>query len=196
MGPALMIHGPGIDVPAASAHRAFHRDVAVRRLDLSPRQPGLRAVDLAGELNWMTAAAASSTPSAPAAAELARVRKVSESRAGCAAQSKYEETEPGFAHVAMDQLPLIEERGNHGAGRGGFALRRDVTGEDAFRSLLCRCADGGGQRHSARCRARGARGLRRRGRGRDRRAGLRGGTPSGVPSRRRHHHPCTDECCA
>ncbi len=111
MGPALMKQGQGIDVrphPHIGLSTVtwlfdgsiYHRDSLGSEQPISP-----------GELNWMTAGRGIVHSERTTAADLARERKVFGIQSWVALPKQFEETDPGFAHVAMEQLPLIEERG-------------------------------------------------------------------------------------
>lgn len=110
-GPVLMRAGQGIDVrPHPHIGLAtvtwlfdgaiYHRDSLGSQQPIAP-----------GELNWMTAGRGIVHSERTDAAELARDRQVFGIQSWVALPKAFEETAPAFEHVAMDQLPLIEDRG-------------------------------------------------------------------------------------
>jgi hypothetical protein len=110
-GPVLMRAGQGIDVrPHPHIGLAtvtwlfdgaiYHRDSLGSQQPIAP-----------GELNWMTAGRGIVHSERTAAAELARDRQVFGIQSWVALPKAFEETAPAFEHVAMDRLPLIEDRG-------------------------------------------------------------------------------------
>ena len=110
-GPVLMKSGQGIDVrphPHIGLSTVtwlfdgaiYHRDSLGSEQPIAP-----------GELNWMTAGRGIVHSERTAPADLARERKVFGIQSWVALPKAHEETAPGFEHVAMERLPLIEERG-------------------------------------------------------------------------------------
>ena len=110
-GPVLMRAGQGIDVrphPHIGLSTVtwlfdgsiYHRDSLGSAQAISP-----------GELNWMTAGRGIVHSERTAAPDLARDRKVFGIQSWVALPKSHEETAPAFEHVAMEQLPIIEERG-------------------------------------------------------------------------------------
>jgi redox-sensitive bicupin YhaK (pirin superfamily) len=110
-GPVLMKAGQGIDVrPHPHIGLAtvtwlfdgsiFHRDSLGSEQPIAP-----------GELNWMTAGKGIVHSERTAAQELARDRNVFGIQSWVALPKQYEETAPAFEHVAMADLPLIDDRG-------------------------------------------------------------------------------------
>ena len=110
-GPVLMQAGQGIDVrphPHIGLSTVtwlfdgsiYHRDSLGSSQSIAP-----------GELNWMTAGRGIVHSERTAAPDLARDRKVFGIQSWVALPKSHEETAPAFEHVAMEQLPLIEERG-------------------------------------------------------------------------------------
>ncbi len=111
MGPILMKSGQGIDVrPHPHIGLAtvtwlfdgimFHRDSLGSEQPIAP-----------GELNWMTAGRGIVHSERTPAAELARERKVFGIQSWVALPKAQEETAPGFEHVDVSKLPLIQDRG-------------------------------------------------------------------------------------
>ena len=111
MGPALMQPGIGVNVrphPHIGLSTVtwlfdgsiFHRDSLGSEQPIAP-----------GELNWMTAGRGIVHSERTIAAELANERRLFGIQSWVALPKKYEDTAPGFAHVAMEKLPLIEDRG-------------------------------------------------------------------------------------
>lgn len=111
MGPILMKSGQGIDVrPHPHIGLAtvtwlfdgmmFHRDSLGSEQPIAP-----------GELNWMTAGRGIVHSERTPAAELARERKVFGIQSWVALPKAHEETAPGFEHVDVSKLPLIQDRG-------------------------------------------------------------------------------------
>ena len=110
-GPVLILAGQGIDVRPhphiglSTVTWLFdgsidHRDSLGSAQAISP-----------GELNWMTAGRGIVHSERTAAPDLARDRKVFGIQSWVALPKSHEETAPAFEHVAMEQLPIIEERG-------------------------------------------------------------------------------------
>lgn len=110
-GPVLMKAGQGVDVrPHPHIGLAtvtwlfdggiFHRDSLGSEQSIAP-----------GELNWMTAGRGIVHSERTTAADLARERNVYGIQSWVALPKQHEETAPGFEHVAMDLLPLIDDRG-------------------------------------------------------------------------------------
>ena len=110
-GPVLMRAGQGIDVrphPHIGLSTVtwlfdgsiYHRDSLGSAQAISP-----------GEINWMTAGRGIVHSERTAAPDLARDRKVFGIQSWVALPKSHEETAPAFEHVAMEQLPIIEERG-------------------------------------------------------------------------------------
>jgi redox-sensitive bicupin YhaK (pirin superfamily) len=110
-GPVLMKAGQGVDVrPHPHIGLAtvtwlfdggiFHRDSLGSEQSISP-----------GELNWMTAGKGIVHSERTTAADLARDRNVYGIQSWVALPKHHEETAPAFEHVAMDLLPLIDDRG-------------------------------------------------------------------------------------
>jgi redox-sensitive bicupin YhaK (pirin superfamily) len=110
-GPVLMKAGQGIDVrPHPHIGLAtvtwlfdgsiFHRDSLGSEQPISP-----------GELNWMTAGRGVVHSERTTAPDLARERQVFGIQSWVALPRAQEETAPAFEHVAMERLPLIEDRG-------------------------------------------------------------------------------------
>ena len=110
-GPVLMRAGQGIDVrPHPHIGLAtvtwlfdgsiYHRDSLGSQQPIAP-----------GELNWMTAGRGIVHSERTGEAELARDRQVFGIQSWVALPKAFEETAPAFEHVAMDRLPLIEDRG-------------------------------------------------------------------------------------
>jgi len=110
-GPVLMRAGQGIDVrPHPHIGLAtvtwlfdgsiYHRDSLGSQQPIAP-----------GELNWMTAGRGIVHSERTDAAELVRDRQVFGIQSWVALPKAFEETAPAFEHVAMDRLPLIEDRG-------------------------------------------------------------------------------------
>jgi redox-sensitive bicupin YhaK (pirin superfamily) len=110
-GPVLMRAGQGIDVrPHPHIGLAtvtwlfdgsiYHRDSLGSQQPIAP-----------GELNWMTAGRGIVHSERTGVAELARDRQVFGIQSWVALPKAFEETAPAFEHVAMDRLPLIEDRG-------------------------------------------------------------------------------------
>ena len=110
-GPVLMRAGQGIDVrPHPHIGLAtvtwlfdgsiYHRDSLGSQQPIAP-----------GELNWMTAGRGIVHSERTDAAELARDRQVFGIQSWVALPKAFEETAPAFEHVAMERLPLIEDRG-------------------------------------------------------------------------------------
>ena len=110
-GPVLMKAGQGIDVrPHPHIGLAtvtwlfdgaiYHRDSLGSAQSIAP-----------GELNWMTAGKGIVHSERTAAPDLARDRNVFGIQSWVALPREFEETAPAFEHVAMEQLPLIADRG-------------------------------------------------------------------------------------
>jgi len=110
-GPVLMKAGQGVDVrPHPHIGLAtvtwlfdggiFHRDSLGSEQSIAP-----------GELNWMTAGKGIVHSERTTAADLARDRNVYGIQSWVALPKPHEDTAPAFEHVAMDRLPLIEDRG-------------------------------------------------------------------------------------
>jgi hypothetical protein len=110
-GPVLMRAGQGIDVrPHPHIGLAtvtwlfdgsiYHRDSLGSQQPIAP-----------GELNWMTAGRGIVHSERTDAAELVRDRQVFGIQSWVALPKAFEEIAPAFEHVAMDRLPLIEDRG-------------------------------------------------------------------------------------
>ena len=110
-GPVLMRAGQGIDVrPHPHIGLAtvtwlfdgsiYHRDSLGSQQPIAP-----------GELNWMTAGRGIVHSERTDAAELARDRQVFGIQSWVALPKAVEDTAPAFEHVAMERLPLIEDRG-------------------------------------------------------------------------------------
>ena len=110
-GPVLMKSGQGIDVRPhphiglASVTWLFdgaiyHRDSLGSAQPIAP-----------GELNWMTAGKGIVHSERTAAADLARDRQVFGIQSWVALPKAHEETTPGFEHVAMERLPVVEDKG-------------------------------------------------------------------------------------
>ncbi|MFN4143477.1 pirin family protein [Aestuariivirga sp.] len=110
-GPVLMKAGQGIDVrphPHIGLSTVtwlfdgsiFHRDSLGSEQPIAP-----------GELNWMTAGRGIVHSERTAAPDLARERKVFGIQSWVALPKDHEETTPAFEHVAMERLPLLEDRG-------------------------------------------------------------------------------------
>jgi redox-sensitive bicupin YhaK (pirin superfamily) len=110
-GPVLMRAGQGIDVrPHPHIGLAtvtwlfdgsiYHRDSLGSQQPIAP-----------GELNWMTAGRGIVHSERTDEAELARDRHVFGIQSWVALPKAFEETAPAFEHVAMERLPLIEDRG-------------------------------------------------------------------------------------
>ena len=110
-GPVLMRAGQGIDVrPHPHIGLAtvtwlfdgsiYHRDSLGSQQPIAP-----------GELNWMTAGRGIVHSERTDAAELARDRQVFGIQSWVALPKAFEDTAPAFEHVAMERLPLIEDRG-------------------------------------------------------------------------------------
>ncbi|MGL4528184.1 MAG: pirin family protein [Aestuariivirga sp.] len=110
-GPVLMRAGQGIDVrPHPHIGLAtvtwlfdgsiYHRDSLGSQQPIAP-----------GELNWMTAGRGIVHSERTDAADLARDRQVFGIQSWVALPKAFEETAPAFEHVAMERLPLIEDRG-------------------------------------------------------------------------------------
>ena len=111
MGPALMQPGIGVNVrphPHIGLSTVtwlfdgsiFHRDSLGSEQPIAP-----------GELNWMTAGRGIVHSERTIAAELANERRLFGIQSWVALPKQYEDTAPGFSHVAMEKLPLIEDRG-------------------------------------------------------------------------------------
>jgi redox-sensitive bicupin YhaK (pirin superfamily) len=111
MGPVLMKSGQGIDVrPHPHIGLAtvtwlfdglmFHRDSLGSEQPIAP-----------GELNWMTAGRGIVHSERTPAAELARERKVFGIQSWVALPKAHEQTAPGFEHIDVSKLPLIQDRG-------------------------------------------------------------------------------------
>jgi redox-sensitive bicupin YhaK (pirin superfamily) len=110
-GPVLMKQGQGIDV-RSHPHiglstvtwlfdgSIFHRDSLGSEQPIAP-----------GELNWMTAGRGIVHSERTATPELARERKVFGIQSWVALPAAHEETAPAFEHVAMERLPMLEDRG-------------------------------------------------------------------------------------
>jgi redox-sensitive bicupin YhaK (pirin superfamily) len=110
-GPMLMKSGQGIDVRPhphiglstvtwlfdGSIH---HRDSLGSEQPIAP-----------GELNWMTAGRGIVHSERTSAADLARDRKVFGIQSWVALPKLHEDTAPVFEHVAMEHLPVVEDRG-------------------------------------------------------------------------------------
>jgi hypothetical protein len=110
-GPVLMKSGQGIDVrphPHIGLSTVtwlfdgaiYHRDSLGSSQPIAP-----------GELNWMTAGKGIVHSERTSAQDLARERKVFGIQSWVALPKQHEETAPAFEHVAMDQLPVIDDRG-------------------------------------------------------------------------------------
>jgi redox-sensitive bicupin YhaK (pirin superfamily) len=110
-GPVLMRAGQGIDVrPHPHIGLAtvtwlfdgaiYHRDSLGSQQPIAP-----------GELNWMTAGRGIVHSERTDAADLARDRQVFGIQSWVALPKAFEDTAPAFEHVAMERLPLIEDRG-------------------------------------------------------------------------------------
>jgi redox-sensitive bicupin YhaK (pirin superfamily) len=110
-GPVLMRAGQGIDVrPHPHIGLAtvtwlfdgaiYHRDSLGSQQPIAP-----------GELNWMTAGRGIVHSERTDAGELARDRQVFGIQSWVALPKAFEDTAPAFEHVAMERLPLIEDRG-------------------------------------------------------------------------------------
>ena len=110
-GPVLMKSGQGIDVrphPHIGLSTVtwlfdgsiFHRDSLGSEQPIAP-----------GELNWMTAGKGIVHSERTAAADLARDRKVFGIQSWVALPKAHEDTSPGFEHVAMERLPVVEDHG-------------------------------------------------------------------------------------
>ena len=110
-GPVLMQSGQGIDVRPhphiglATVTWLFdgtihHRDSLGSVQPIAP-----------GELNWMTAGRGIVHSERTAPAERARERKIFGIQSWVALPKAHEDTAPGFEHVAMEKLPLIEDKG-------------------------------------------------------------------------------------
>ncbi|MCA3574590.1 MAG: pirin family protein [Aestuariivirga sp.] len=110
-GPVLMKAGQGIDVrPHPHIGLAtvtwlfdgsiFHRDSLGSEQPIAP-----------GELNWMTAGKGIVHSERTTAQELSRDRNIFGIQSWVALPKQYEETAPAFEHVAMADLPLIDDRG-------------------------------------------------------------------------------------
>jgi redox-sensitive bicupin YhaK (pirin superfamily) len=110
-GPVMMQSGQGIDVrphPHIGLSTVtwlfdgsiFHRDSLGSEQPISP-----------GELNWMTAGRGIVHSERTAPADLAQERKVFGIQSWVALPKQHEETAPTFDHVAMEKLPVIEDRG-------------------------------------------------------------------------------------
>jgi redox-sensitive bicupin YhaK (pirin superfamily) len=110
-GPVLMKAGQGIDVrphPHIGLSTVtwlfdgaiYHRDSLGSSQAIAP-----------GELNWMTAGKGIVHSERTAAPDLARDRNVFGIQSWVALPKQHEETAPAFEHVAMEQLPLIEDKG-------------------------------------------------------------------------------------
>jgi redox-sensitive bicupin YhaK (pirin superfamily) len=110
-GPVLMKAGQGIDVrphPHIGLSTVtwlfdgaiYHRDSLGSSQAIAP-----------GELNWMTAGKGIVHSERTAAPDLARDRSVFGIQSWVALPKQHEETAPAFEHVAMEQLPLIEDKG-------------------------------------------------------------------------------------
>jgi redox-sensitive bicupin YhaK (pirin superfamily) len=111
MGPALMQAGQGVNVrphPHIGLSTVtwlfdgsiFHRDSLGSEQPISP-----------GELNWMTAGKGIVHSERTVPEQLAQERKLFGIQSWVALPKRHEETEPAFDHVAMEKLPVIEERG-------------------------------------------------------------------------------------
>ena len=110
-GPVLMRAGQGIDVrPHPHIGLAtvtwlfdgaiYHRDSLGSQQPIAP-----------GELNWITAGRGIVHSERTDAGELARDRQVFGIQSWVALPKAFEDTAPAFEHVAMERLPLIEDRG-------------------------------------------------------------------------------------
>ncbi len=110
-GPVLMKSGQGIDVrPHPHIGLAtvtwlfdgsiFHRDSLGSEQAIAP-----------GELNWMTAGKGIVHSERTSATDLARDRNVFGIQSWVALPKVHEETAPGFEHIAMERLPVLEDRG-------------------------------------------------------------------------------------
>ena len=110
-GPVLMQSGQGIDVrphPHIGLSTVtwlfdgsiFHRDSLGSEQAIAP-----------GELNWMTAGKGIVHSERTAAGERAREQKVFGIQSWVALPKAHEETAPSFDHVAMERLPVIEDKG-------------------------------------------------------------------------------------
>jgi redox-sensitive bicupin YhaK (pirin superfamily) len=110
-GPVLMKAGQGIDVrphPHIGLSTVtwlfdgaiYHRDSLGSSQSIAP-----------GELNWMTAGKGIVHSERTAASDLARDRNVFGIQSWVALPKQHEETAPDFEHVAMEQLPLIGDKG-------------------------------------------------------------------------------------
>jgi redox-sensitive bicupin YhaK (pirin superfamily) len=110
-GPVLMKAGQGIDVrphPHIGLSTVtwlfdgaiYHRDSLGSSQSIAP-----------GELNWMTAGKGIVHSERTAASDLARDRNVFGIQSWVALPKQHEETAPDFEHVAMEQLPLIADKG-------------------------------------------------------------------------------------
>ena len=110
-GPVLMQSGQGIDVRPhphiGLATVTWLFDGSIHHRDsLGSEQP-----IVAGELNWMTAGRGIVHSERTAPAERARERKIFGIQSWVALPKAHEDTAPGFEHVAMEKLPLIEDKG-------------------------------------------------------------------------------------
>ena len=111
MGPAEFTQRPRHRRAAASAYRARHRHLSVRRRDRASRQPRLAAADPAGRRQLddrgtrhraLRAHRAGAPHGRRAAARIAVLGR---------AAANDEETEPGFAHVGSAELPIVTDKG-------------------------------------------------------------------------------------
>lgn len=110
-GPVLMQAGQGVNVrphPHIGLSTVtwlfdgsiFHRDSLGSEQPISP-----------GELNWMTAGKGIVHSERTIPEELAKPRKLFGIQSWVALPKQFEETAPAFEHVAMDRLPVLDERG-------------------------------------------------------------------------------------
>ena len=156
--PGRVPRRPGHRRAAASAYRARHRHLPVRRRDHAPRQPRHRCGDppRRGQLD-------DRRPRHRAfRAHRARASRATASRstacsAGWRCRQPTRRPTPAFAHHGSDELPLIERRGQDRARRRGRALRRALAGADLSDTLFADVTLAAGADAAARRRHRGAR---------------------------------------
>ncbi len=110
-GPMMMQSGQGVDVrphPHIGLStvtwlfdgKIHHRDSLGSSQAITP-----------GELNWMTAGKGIVHSERTPEPEMSRQRKVFGIQSWVALPKEHEETAPGFEHVAMSDMPLIEDKG-------------------------------------------------------------------------------------
>jgi redox-sensitive bicupin YhaK (pirin superfamily) len=111
MGPALMPTGQGIDV-RPHPHIGLATLTYLTQGSLYHRDSlGTRQAILPGEVNWMTAGRGIAHSERTAPEVRATPHRVEGVQSWIALPQAYEETDPGFAHHAIADLPAVEDRG-------------------------------------------------------------------------------------